>query len=65
MAAALLALLHVRSNRGKHSAVLSAVVVASVLVIGVASAVQTYRIGDSGARSVWTETMNPAPADGG
>lgn len=65
VAAALLVFLHVRTQREKHSAVLSAIVAAAVVVIGIAAMIQTYRVGDSGARSVWNEVSTTAPAEGG
>ncbi len=65
VAAGLLAYLHVRTQREKHSAILSAIVGVTVVVIGVAAMVQTYRVGDSGARSVWNDAGTTAPAQGG
>jgi heme/copper-type cytochrome/quinol oxidase subunit 4 len=65
VAAGLLAFLHVRTQRDKHSAVLSAIVAVAVIVIGVAAMIQTYRVGDSGARSVWNDVSTTAPAEGG
>jgi cell division protein FtsW (lipid II flippase) len=65
VAAGLLVFLHVRTQRDNHSAVLSAIVAVVVVLIGVAAMIQTYRVGDSGARSVWNETGTTAPAEGG
>ena len=65
IAALLLAVLHLRAGRGKPlSTVLSAVVAAFVLVAGLATIVQTYRIGDSGAKATWSDKAL-TPAKGG
>lgn len=54
IAAALLAVVHVRESRGTPlSTVLSAVVAGFVLIASVATVVQVYRIGDSGAQVTW------------
>jgi Predicted membrane protein (DUF2231) len=56
IAAILLAVVHVRQNRGKAlSTVLSAAVAVFVMVASVATVVQVYRIGDSGAKATWSE----------
>lgn len=60
VAAALVAFVHVRSGRGHSSTVLSVVVAVVVVVIGVGATIQVYRVGDSGARSVWIDTVAPA-----
>lgn len=66
IAAILLAVLHVRAEKGKPlSTVLSAVVAVFVLVAGVATTVQVLRIGHSGAESVWSDALEPAGAEGG
>ena len=54
VAAALLAAVHVREVRG-HSVTRIAygIIAAVVIVISVATTVQVYRIGDSGARATW------------
>lgn len=65
VAAGLLVFLHVRTQRDNHSAVLSAIVAVTVVLIGLATMIQTYRVGDSGARSVWNDTGTTAPAEGG
>jgi len=54
IAAVLLAVVHVRQGRGKPlSSVLSMIIVAFVLISSVATMVQVYRIGDSGAQVSW------------
>ncbi len=66
IAAILLALVHVRTQRGKPlSAVLAAVIAGFVVIAGVATTVQVYRIGHSGAESVWSDALEPAGADAG
>lgn len=56
VAALLLAVMHVREHRGMPlTRVLSMIVIAFVLVSSVATMVQVYRIGDSGARVSWDE----------
>lgn len=65
VAAGLLVFQHVRTQREKHSAVLSVIVAVIVVLIGAASMLQTYRVGESGARSVWNEAVTTAPAEGG
>jgi len=64
IAALLLAVLHLRAGRGKPiSTVLSAVVAVFVLVAGVSTIVQTYRIGDSGAKATWSDkALTPVKA---
>ncbi len=58
VAATLLAVVHVRQSRGRkaHPAVAVAVAVV-VLIAGVATSVQVYRIGDSGARAAWGDVV--------
>lgn len=54
IAAVLLAVVHLRTSRGKSvSTVLNVVVAVVVLAAGIGTIVQTYRIGDSGAKSAW------------
>ena len=56
VAALLLAVMHVRQHRGMPlTRVVSMVVVAFVFISSVATMVQGYRIGDSGARVSWGE----------
>jgi ABC-type branched-subunit amino acid transport system permease subunit len=53
-AAALIAFVHVRDVRGKSVKPVARWLVAAVVVIAsVATAVQVYRIGDSGAKATW------------
>lgn len=63
VAAILLAVSHVRSTRGKSSTTLSAIVSVLVVVVGVGTAAQVYRIGDSGAESVWGDLMTSEKAE--
>jgi uncharacterized membrane protein len=63
VAAILLVVVHVRANRGRaFSAGLSAAVTVFVVVASLATAVQVFRIGHSGAQSVWSNTVTTAPA---
>ena len=63
VASILLAVLHVRSGRGRPlSAVLSGLIAAFVVLAGGATAWQVYRIGDSGAHSVWGDALTGASA---
>ena len=69
VAAILLAVTHVRASRGKAlSAALSAVIAIFVVAASAVTAVQVYRIGHSGATSVWrnalTNTAGAAGKDG-
>jgi hypothetical protein len=58
VAAALLAFLHVRKLRGGNiSRGLSIAVTIVVLAAGVATIVQTYRVGDSGAQASWADAL--------
>ncbi|MGB7363045.1 MAG: DUF2231 domain-containing protein [Rhodococcus sp. (in: high G+C Gram-positive bacteria)] len=67
--AAALVFVHLRENKGTapKRAVTIAVAVLT-LVVGIGVVVQVYRIGDSGARAVWedslTSTSAPAESDG-
>jgi hypothetical protein len=63
IAAILLAVVHIRQNRGKAlSTLLSAAITVFVVVASVGTIVQVYRIGDSGAKSTWSEKpLLPAP----
>lgn len=64
IAAVLLAVLHLRTSRGKSvSTVLNVVVTVVVLAAGAGAIVQTYRIGDSGAKSAWGDV--PATSSAG
>lgn len=65
VSAALLALMHFREHRGKAmSTAASAVAAVVVLVAGIATIVQVYRIGDSGAQATWADRA-VAPASPG
>ena len=62
--AVLLAVQHVQAGRGKAlSKMLSAVVAVFVVLASVATIVQVYRIGDSGAKATWSEKplLTPPP----
>lgn len=48
--AILLLVLHLRARRGRAGAVVVAVL---AIVVGIASMVHVYRVGDAGAQSVW------------
>lgn len=66
VAAILLAVVHVRSERGTPlSTVLSAVIAVFVVVAGIATTVQVLRVGHSGAESVWSDALEPAGAGEG
>jgi hypothetical protein len=57
-AAALLAFVHVRKLRGGNiTRGISTVVTVVVLIAGVATIVQTYRVGDSGAQATWGQPL--------
>ena len=63
VAAVLLAVTHLRARRGKAlSAALSAVIAVFVVVASGATAFQVFRIGHSGATSVWSDALTPAAA---
>jgi MFS superfamily sulfate permease-like transporter len=52
--AIILAVLHVTERRSERRRLPAQIVVALLaVVVGVASMIQIYRIGDTGARSVW------------
>lgn len=61
VAAALLAVLHVREVRG-HTVkrVASWAVAVVVIVVSVATSMQVYRIGDSGAKATWGDQVGSA-----
>jgi hypothetical protein len=66
VAAILLVVTHLRASRGKAlSTVLSAVIAVFVVVASGATAVQVFRIGHSGATSVWSDALDTSPAGGG
>ena len=63
VAATLLVISHVRANRGKTlPTVLSAVIAVFVVVAAIATSVQVYRIGHSGAESVWGDALTTSTA---
>lgn len=63
VAAILLTIQHVRAHRGKAlSTGLSAVVTVFVVVASVATTVQVFRIGHSGANSVWNDALSTTQA---
>ena len=63
VAAVLLVIRHVREHRGKPlSSALSGVIAAFVLLAGVATTVQVFRIGHSGAEATWGDAVTPAVA---
>ena len=56
VAAVLLAVVHVSAARGRSlSTVFAAIIAVFVVVVGVATIVQVYRIGDSGAQATWSQ----------
>ncbi len=62
--AALLAAIHVREVRGNSiKPVVSWIVAVIVIALSVATAVQVYRIGDSGAAATWEGKIPAASAD--
>ena len=67
VAAVLIAVVHLRTGRGKPvSTVLNAVVAVVVLVAGIGTIVQVYRIGDSGAKATWSEIpLTSSSGEGG
>jgi len=63
VAAILLVITHVRAGRGKPlSTALSAVIAVFVVVASAATAAQVFRIGHSGAESVWSDALETSPA---
>ncbi|BBY64941.1 DUF2231 domain-containing protein [Mycolicibacterium helvum] len=63
VASALLAVIHLRAGRGRSlSTALSVTVAVFVLAAGVATIVQVYRIGDSGAKATWGRVALVPPA---
>ena len=65
VAALLVAFLRHRTNRGAGSGILSAAVAVFVIAAGIATTVQVYRIGHSGAESVWSDALQPEKAEAG
>lgn len=63
VAAILLVIAHVRAHRGTPlSSALSGAIAVFVLLAGIATTVQVFRIGHSGAQSVWSDALTPAQA---
>ena len=61
VAAILLVVAHIRAERGKAlSTAVSGIIAVFVVVAGVATSAQVYRIGHSGAESVWSDALQPA-----
>ena len=61
VAAILVAVVHIRAERGKAlSTAVSGIIAVFVVVAGVATSAQVYRIGHSGAESVWSDALQPA-----
>ncbi|CAN5503458.1 hypothetical protein BH11ACT6_BH11ACT6_22870 [soil metagenome] len=61
VAAALLAFVHIQENRGHAlKSVAIWVIVAIVTVASLATTIQVYRIGDSGAKATWAQVGNQA-----
>jgi VanZ family protein len=57
-AALLLAFVHIRESRGRTISALALWAVAAVVIVaGVATTAQVYRIGDSGAKAVWGDSV--------
>lgn len=66
VAAILLVVAHLRAHRGKPlTSALSGIIAVFVIVAGVATTVQVYRIGHSGAESVWSDALTPEGAAAG
>lgn len=63
VAAVLLVVVHLRSHRDKPlSSALSAAIAVFVLIAGVLTTVQVFRIGHSGAEASWGDVLTEAPA---
>jgi uncharacterized membrane protein len=62
IAAVLLVIVHWRASRARPlSSALSGVIAAFVVLAGVATTVQVFRIGHSGAESAWSNVVKAAP----
>ncbi|MCX2931243.1 hypothetical protein ORI20_13220 [Mycobacterium sp. CVI_P3] len=64
IAAVLLVVVHLRAGRGRAlSSALSVAIAVFVVVTAIATIVQVYRIGDSGAKATWGQValVSPAP----
>ena len=63
VAAVLLVVVHLRAHRDKPlSSALSGAIAVFVLLAGVATTVQVFRIGHSGAESAWGDAVSEQPA---
>lgn len=63
LVAALLVAQHIRDRRGTRPVRWQSIAVAVLaVVVGVATMVQVYRIGESGARAAWEDAVSSAPA---
>jgi uncharacterized membrane protein len=63
IAAALVTTIHVREIRGKSvKPVATRIVAVAIIVLSVSTAVQVYRIGDSGAQATWNGRIPAADA---
>lgn len=58
LAAALLAVLHVRESRTAVNSIVAVGIAAIVVIASVATTVQVYRIGDSGSRAAWGDLIS-------
>ena len=64
-AVALLAFVHIRQSRGQSVNTIAVWAVAVVvIVVSIATTVQVYRIGDSGAKSVWAQDTGGQTPEG-
>ncbi|AGB26810.1 hypothetical protein Mycsm_06690 (plasmid) [Mycobacterium sp. JS623] len=62
-AAVLIVFVHLREGRGKSLKPVARWLIAAVVVIAsIATTVQVYRIGDSGAKATWSKTVAVAPS---
>lgn len=63
LVAALLVAQHIRDRCGTRPVRWQSIAVAVLaVVVGVATMVQVYRIGESGARAAWEDAVSSAPA---
>ncbi|MDT5339844.1 MAG: hypothetical protein QOD90_5349 [Mycobacterium sp.] len=66
VAAVLLVVIHLRETRGRSvKPIATRIVAVVVIVLSVATAVQVYRIGDSGAVATWSDRLADASANPG
>lgn len=65
VAAVLLAFVHIRESRGRAVNTIVLWAIAGVVIgVSIATTVQVYRIGDSGAQSVWAQDTGGAAPEG-